>query len=172
MTATHPRLAAGTPVPAALPSERPPGRLGGNPAPQPFPTPGSGGAGPQTPALSPGLMTIALAMSEEQLLSGVTLGTRREPGMCKQLGLGWIHHRRSEMTNPGWPDLVIKAPPGRTGVMFRELKKQRGRVTPEQREWLDALTADGNDADVWRPSDYLSGRVARELAALAGIGMR
>jgi hypothetical protein len=115
-------------------------------------------------------MKIALAMSEEQLLSKVTLGTRREPGMCRQLGLGFIHHRRSEMANPGWPDLVIKAPAGRAGVMFRELKKQRGRVTPDQQEWLDALTAAGMNADVWRPGDLLSGRVARELAALAGIG--
>ena len=121
-------------------------------------------------SLSPGLMQIALAMSEEQLLSKVTLGTRREPGICEQLRLGWIHHRRSEMTNPGWPDLVIKAPAGRRGVIFRELKKQRGRVTPGQQEWLDALTADGMDAGVYRPSDLLSGRVARELAALAGIG--
>ena len=79
------------------------------------------GPGPLTPVadhpgpgtLPRGLMTIALAMTEEQLLSKITLGTRREPGMCKQLGLGWIHHRRSEMANPGWPDLVIKAPAGR-----------------------------------------------------------
>ena len=56
--------------------------------------------------------------------------------------------------------------------MFRELKKQRGKVTADQQEWLDALTADGMDADVWRPSDLLSGRVARELAALAGMGSR
>lgn len=123
------------------------------------------------PSLSPGLMRIALAMSEEQLLSKVTLGTRREPGICKQLGLGWIHHRRSEMTNPGWPDLVVKAPAGRAGVMFRELKKQKEKPTQDQWEWLDALSAAGMDADWWRPSDYLCGRVARELAALAGMRM-
>ena len=122
-------------------------------------------------SLSPGLMKIALAMSEEQLLSKVTLGTRREPGICEQLRLGWIHHRRSEMTNPGWPDLVVKAPAGRAGVMFRELKKQKEKPTPDQWEWLDALAAAGMDADWWRPSDYLSGRVARELAALAGMRM-
>ena len=169
---SHPQIGAAVPPrPAALPGA-PPGVLGNPASPQLHDQPPCGGAGTKTPALSRGLMTIALAMSEEQLLSNVTLGTRREPGMCKQLGLGWIHHRRSEMTNPGWPDLVIKAPVGRVGVIFRELKKQKGRVTPEQQEWLDALTAAGMDADVYRPSDYLSGRVARELAALAGIGAR
>ena len=168
MSAPHPKIgaAAGLPVPAARPGGAPVS-LGNAPSPPVAHLPGGEGV-----QISPGLMKIALAMSEEQLLSKVTLGTRREPGMCKQLGLGWIHHRRSEMTNPGWPDLVIKAPAGRRGVMFRELKKQRGKVTPEQREWLDALTASGDDADVWRPSDLLSGRVARELAALAGIGAR
>jgi hypothetical protein len=114
-------------------------------------------------------MKIALAMSEDELLSKITLGTKREPGICEQLGLGWIHHRRSQMTNPGWPDLVIKAPTGRTGILFRELKKQRGKVTADQEEWLTALICDGMDARVWRPEDYLSGRIARKLAALAGM---
>lgn len=170
---SHPKDGAlVSPVQPAPPSERPPGRLEGNPVPPQLHAEMRGGTGPKTPALSPGLMKIALAMSEEQLLSKVTLGTRREPGMCKQLGLGFIHHRRSEMTNPGWPDLVIKAPAGRAGVMFRELKRQKEKSTPAQQEWLDALSAAGLDADWWRPSDYLSGRVARELAALAGMGAR
>jgi hypothetical protein len=187
MTA-HPKDGAlVSPVQPAPPSERPAWRLEGNPVPPQLHEGSSmgGGTGPKTPGsgderepsplpgqLSPGLMKIALAMSEEQLLSKVTLGTRREPGMCKMLGLGWIHHRRSEMTNPGWPDLVIKAPIGRVGVMFRELKRQKEKPTAAQREWLDALSAAGLDADWWRPSDYLSGRVARELAALAGMGAR
>lgn len=162
---SHPQDTAAIHPPGGPP---PRARAAVKPGPAP-PPPGADTAGPGAP-LSPGLMKIALAMSEEQLLSKVTLGTRRDPGMCKMLGLGWIHHRRSEMTNPGWPDLVVMAPAGRTGVMFRELKKQRGKVTPAQQEWLDALAADGMNAAVWRPSDLLSGRVARELAALAGIG--
>ena len=131
-------------------------------------TPGQLPAGPE---LSPGLMKIALAMSEDELLSKITLGPKREPGICEQLGLGWIHHRRSQMTNPGWPDLVIKAPAGRTGILFRELKKQRGKVTADQEEWLTALILDGMDACVWRPEDYLTGRIARKLAALAGMSV-
>ena len=57
---------------------------------------------------------------------------------------------------------------GRTND-FRELKTQRGKVTPEQRAWLDVLTLAEQNADVWRPADLLSGRIARELAALAGL---
>ncbi len=123
--------------------------------------------------LAGGLQALAAAMSEDELLLKVTTGTsKREPGVCRQLGLGWVHHRRSEMTNPGWPDLVVKAPRGRAGVMFRELKKEKENPTAAQQEWLDALTADGMDAGVWRPSDLLSGRIARELAALAGMTVR
>jgi len=117
-------------------------------------------------------MKIAQAMSEDELLLKITLGTRREPGICAQLGLGWVHHRRSKMTNPGWPDLVIKAPAGRAGILIWELKKQAGKVTPEQQEWLDALVAAGFRAGVRRPSDLLSGRIGRELATLAGMRVR
>jgi hypothetical protein len=54
-------------------------------------------------------------------------------------------------------------------VLFRELKTQRGRVTAEQREWLHALLAAGQDAGVWRPEDLLSGRIQRELTAISGL---
>ncbi len=52
----------------------------------------------------------------------------------------------------GWPDLVL-VHPGRGTMLIRELKTDRGRISPEQREWLRALTACGVDAGVWRPRD-------------------
>ena len=55
-------------------------------------------------------------------------------------------------------------------LMFRELKRQDGKLTRDQVTWLEALKAAGQDVDTWRPSDLLSGRIATELAALAGIG--
>lgn len=67
----------------------------------------------------------------------------------------------------GYPDWTFC---GARGVMFRELKKQREKPRADQQEWLDGLRAAGQDADVWRPSDLLSTRIARELAALAGLG--
>jgi hypothetical protein len=59
---------------------------------------------------------------------------------------------------------------GKCGVIFRELKRQDGKPTKAQQAWLDALTTAGMDAGVYRPSDLLTGRLAAELAALAGIG--
>jgi hypothetical protein len=46
----------------------------------------------------------------------------------------------------GFPDLVL-AKYGQ--VYFRELKTQKGKVTPEQQAWLDAT-----GGKVWRPSDW------------------
>lgn len=48
--------------------------------------------------------------------------------------------------HPGAPDLIL-ARGGR--VILAELKRQQGRVSPEQRLWLAAL---GSHARLWRPS--------------------
>jgi hypothetical protein len=116
---------------------------------------------------------LAAAMTEAELQLKVTSGTGREPGLCAQLGLKWFHVHDSRRSPSGWPDLVIARhhvhghPWG--AVVFRELKAQAGKVTPAQEAWLEALTWAGLDAGVWRPSDLLSGRIARELAAVAGL---
>jgi hypothetical protein len=85
--------------------------------------------------------------------------------MIKDLGLSGYHTRDSRGSAKGYPDWTICG----VRVMFRELKTQRGRLTTEQRDWLEALHTAGSDADVWRPECLLSGRIARELAGLAGI---
>jgi hypothetical protein len=115
-----------------------------------------------------GLRALAAAMSEEELRTRVTCGTKKEPGICLQLGLRWHYHYDSRRSPEGWPDLAI----GKRGglvVIFWELKTERGRVTPAQQEWLDILVAAGNQVGVRRPSDLLSGRIAKELVALAGL---
>ncbi|MGX5360071.1 VRR-NUC domain-containing protein [Kocuria sp. KH4] len=80
-------------------------------------------------------------------------------------GHGWslrYHTYDSRRSAPGFPDLVLVHPVrGRT--IFRELKTETGRVSPDQRGWIDGLTAGGSDAAVWRPSDYLSGLIEQEL---------
>lgn len=53
----------------------------------------------------------------------------------------------------GFPDLVLikPRPLGQAPIIhFWELKSQNGRISPSQREWLDAL---GPWARVFRPSD-------------------
>ena len=51
----------------------------------------------------------------------------------------------------GWPDLTLCHPDTRQ-VLFVEVKTARGRVTPEQAEWLDALPS--GQVAVWRPADW------------------
>lgn len=72
----------------------------------------------------------------------------------------------SRRSAPGFPDLVLVNP--RTGrVLWRELKKNSGRVSPDQREWLEGLAACGMDAGVWRPNDLDSGLVLAQLRGQA-----
>ena len=52
----------------------------------------------------------------------------------------------------GWPDLFLAH---RTaGCMALELKSAKGRVSPEQNEWLNVLNAAGIPAHVVRPADW------------------
>ena|SRR3990167_674060 len=51
----------------------------------------------------------------------------------------------------GFPDFCLV----RDRVLFAELKTAKGKVTPAQQEWLDALRAAGQEVYVWRPEDLL-----------------
>lgn len=53
----------------------------------------------------------------------------------------------------GWPDLVLAHPRWHV-VAVRELKTNKGRVDPKQREWVELLTACGIDAAIWRPRHW------------------
>lgn len=69
-------------------------------------------------------------------------------------GWRWTHtpdSRRVQGT-PGFPDLVLAR--GFT-LIFAELKTERGRVRPEQTNWINALRwAHGKHVYIWRPSDW------------------
>lgn len=84
--------------------------------------------------------------------------------LCKWLGLIHVHVWYSKHTTPGWPDSTIIG----ARVLFRELKSEFGRLTPDQRAMGDALKAAGEDFGVWRPSDWLSGAIETELRLLKG----
>ena len=81
---------------------------------------------------------------------------------------GWLVHRdaswRSTGTDPGAPDLFM----ARGGaVRCIEVKSERGKLTPDQEAWRDALySLKGNQVEyhVARPSDWLEGRVDEWLS--------
>ena len=75
---------------------------------------------------------------------------------------GWkVHSERHARTkdgrwmtpiqgDAGFPDLVlVRCRDGQRQIIFAELKSEEGRVSSEQREWLDLL-----GGCLWRPSDY------------------
>jgi hypothetical protein len=59
----------------------------------------------------------------------------------------------------GWPDLVLV----RERVVYVELKGHGGRVSNEQREWLQALVDAGQEAYCWYPSDWTGGYIEQVL---------
>lgn len=65
----------------------------------------------------------------------------------------WQHFHvfDSRRSDPGWPDLVLVRAPE---LLVAELKTDRGRLTPQQAQWLDRLAACGVEAHVWRPRDF------------------
>lgn len=65
---------------------------------------------------------------------------------------GWLsyHAFDSRRSTPGFPDVCF-AKPG-CPVLLIEVKTATGRVTPEQRQWLEVLGGrPGIHAEVWRP---------------------
>ena len=120
--------------------------------------PASGGLGEGPP--DAGRAKLAAAMTEDDLERAMRRILADLPGVLT------YHTRDSRRSASGYPDWTFAS---RSGQMFRELKRQSGKVTPAQQEWLKVLNEGCGDADVWRPSDLLSGRIGRELAALAGL---
>ncbi len=58
---------------------------------------------------------------------------------------GWLvyHTRNSRGSEPGFPDLVLVRG---ARLVFAELKTGKGRVSPAQKVWLDALTGVADEA--------------------------
>ncbi|QDH85747.1 VRR-NUC domain-containing protein [Brevibacterium phage AGM7] len=97
----------------------------------------------------------AKAMSERQLQDQII-------ELAKRMGLIVYHTHNSRRSEPGFPDIVLVHPKQRR-VMWRELKSETGTTTPEQKVWISTLSLVGEDVDVWRPRDWVSGRIEREL---------
>lgn len=82
---------------------------------------------------------------------------------CGQLELLHFHVPRSFGMARGWPDSVIIG----CRTIFRELKTDAGNLTREQITVGYRLKASGQDWNVWRPNDWATGRITRELESLA-----
>jgi len=70
------------------------------------------------------------------------------------------HTFDSRRSAPGFPDLILLKG---SRMLAVELKREDGRLSPEQRAWLVGLEAAGIEVDVWRPSD-----LTEVVAILAG----
>jgi hypothetical protein len=104
----------------------------------------------------PAITAMAAAMSEAQLQDAVM-------GLADILGLRAFHSTDSRRdTAAGFPDLVIVG----SRVLFVELKRQDGRLRPEQGAWLGALNSAGADAVVWRPGHLLQGTIETTLRGM------
>ena len=87
---------------------------------------------------------------------------KRITDLADWLGLRWFHSGSSRRDScAGFPDLVVVGP---GGLVFIEVKSDRGTVRPEQTEWLDALGRH-EPAHVWRPGQWVE--VEATLRALA-----
>lgn len=82
--------------------------------------------------------------------------TRRTRGK----GGKWV----TATSKKGWPDLTLWTPRFGGVLLFRELKTMKGVVSTEQTEVMADLTRAGQDACVWRPSDW------DEMVAMATKG--
>jgi hypothetical protein len=67
--------------------------------------------------------------------------------------LGWVPvHFRQMVGNPsGYPDLTIIRG---ERVILAELKRENGKVSQRQQEWIERMAAVGTTIHVWRPSDW------------------
>ncbi len=71
--------------------------------------------------------------------------------LAKQLGWYVYHTHDSRGSEAGFPDLTLVRG---TQLVFAELKRESGRVTPAQRRVHVLFEGAGHLVCVWRPSDW------------------
>ena len=65
----------------------------------------------------------------------------------------WPYFTWTSIHSPrGLPDLIL-VKPGR-GVVWAELKTEKGKVSPHQEDVMATLRAAGQEVYLWRPSDW------------------
>jgi len=71
---------------------------------------------------------------------------------CKLFG--WLmYFSWSSLHSPrGFPDLVL-VHPEKKRIIYSELKAEKGKLTPYQELWIEALRACDQEVYIWRPHD-------------------
>jgi hypothetical protein len=97
-----------------------------------------------TPRKIQGPEELRRAASEKEFQAQVVELARRR---------GWriYHPFDSRRSNPGFLDLVLVRG---NRLIFAEVQAQRGKVSPQQDAWLDALDLTGAECYIWRPTDW------------------
>jgi VRR-NUC domain len=102
------------------------------------------------------------AMLEKNLQARVLYRCRKYGWKSAHAGRATIGTHAQILTpmSAGWPDLMLFRAPR---VMAVELKRELGKASPEQLEWLSLMNECGVPAMIWRPSDLREGRVDKLL---------
>lgn len=115
---------------------------------------------PPPAAAPPFTPAMARGMSEATLQINI-LGFAVE-----SLGYLAYHTYDSRRSQPGFPDLVL-VHSRQQRLIFAELKKETGRQSNEQKLWEGHLrvirSAVPLEFYLWRPTDWLSGRIGQIL---------
>ena len=91
------------------------------------------------------MVTLAPVLTEAQFLRQVL----QLAGIMRWRA---YHPALSKWSERGWPDVALVRPPR---FILAELKSDKGKVTPQQQEWLDDLArCPGVEVWLWRPSDF------------------
>jgi len=88
---------------------------------------------------------VTITVTEKQLQSDIIRIAR---------AAGWkvYHTHDSRRSEYGYPDLTMVR---RGRLIFAEIKRELGKPTPEQSEWLEALSVVPRiEVFIWRPQDW------------------
>ena len=88
---------------------------------------------------------MTITVTEKQLQSDIIRIAR---------AAGWkvYHTHDSRRSEYGYPDLTMVR---RGRLIFAEIKRELGKPTPEQSEWLEALSVVPRiEVFIWRPQDW------------------
>ena len=96
------------------------------------------------------MTTVPDVSGRDVLLAGVSEREFAQTVVDLAEARGWLAYRtwNSQHSPAGFPDLTLVR---NDRLVMAELKTMKGRVSPAQRQWLDALKGAGVEVHLWRP---------------------